>query len=101
MVPHIHVSPGQNLELARLHHPPNVYPCLGQSLQILLAIRGLHYMGSFFTPIEAVLIEGAKHPVLLVQAIEERTNVSVRSDAGACTPQGIPGRRHLSPPLST
>ena len=97
MVAHIHVGPGQNLQLSCLHQPLNVYSCLAQSLQILFPILGLHDVRSLFTPIEAILVEGAKHPVLLVQAVEERANVSVRADAGAGRPQGTTVRRHLYP----
>src|SRR5579864_3614353 len=101
MVTYVHVGPGQNLQLACFHHPLNLYSCLGQSLQILFSILGIHDVRSLFTPIETILIEGAQHPVLLVQAVEERANVSVRSDAGASTLQGTTVRRHLSPLLST
>jgi hypothetical protein len=58
---------------------------------------GVHDVGSLFTSIEAILIERAKHPVLLLEAGEERANVSVRSDAGAGTLQGTTICRHVSP----
>src|ERR1700741_3100204 len=97
MVTHIHVGPRQNLQLPCLHHPFDVYSCLAQSPQILLPIPGLHDVRGLFTPIEAILVEGAKHPALLVEAVEECADVSVRADAGAGTPQGTTVRRHLHP----
>src|ERR1700758_5367142 len=101
MVTHVHVGPGQNLQLARFHHPLNVYSCLGQSLQVIFPILGSHDVRSLFTPIEAILVERAQHSVLLVQPVEERANVSVRSDVRTSTLQGSTVRRHLSPLLST
>jgi hypothetical protein len=90
---------GQHLQLACLHHPLNVYSHPGQSLQILVPILGSHDVSSLFTPVKAILVEEAKHPVLLVEAIEERANMSVRPDAGAGTLQEIAVRRHVSPPV--
>jgi hypothetical protein len=64
--------------LACLHHSLNIYSYIRQSLQILFPILGSHDVRS--NPIEAIPVEGAKHPVLLVE--------TVRTDAAAGTLQG-------------
>jgi hypothetical protein len=55
-------------------------------------------MESFIPSVEAILDERAKHPVLLVQTVEKRANVTVPAKGGSGNLHGIPGGLHISPP---
>jgi hypothetical protein len=55
----------------------------------------------FVPPLEALFDERAKHPVLLVHAVEESANVTVPAEIGAGTLHGTAVRCHFSPPAAT
>src|SRR5260221_5809183 len=51
--------------------------------------------------LEAFLDERAKHPVLLVEVVEESTNMTVLAETAAGTLHGTAVRCHVSPPAAT
>jgi hypothetical protein len=61
--------------LAGVHHLLHIDACLGQSLQMLFPILGIHNGGSFFAPVDAILVERPEHSVFLVDGVEERADM--------------------------
>jgi len=61
----------------------------------------VHEVASFVAPLKAISDERAKHPVLLVHAIEESANVTALAENAAGTLHGTPVRCHVSPPAAT
>jgi hypothetical protein len=56
------IEAGQyHLQLAGAHHLLRIYACLGQSLQMLFPILGVHNVSSLFAPVDAILVERAEH----------------------------------------
>jgi hypothetical protein len=58
-------------------------------------------VASFVALLKAVFNERAKHPVLLLHAVEESANVTVPAENAAGTPHGTPVGCHVSPPAVT
>jgi hypothetical protein len=56
-------------------------------------------MESFFSPLEAIFDERAKHPVLLVDAVEESANVTLPSEIASGKLHGMTLGCHISPHL--
>src|SRR5712664_2637957 len=54
-------------------------------------------MESFFPPIEALFDERAKHPVLLVDAVEESANVTLSAEIASGEMYGMTLVCHISP----
>jgi hypothetical protein len=52
-----------------------MYTRLGEPLQMLFPIRGIHNMGGLFAPVEAIFVERAEHSVLLVDGVEESAHM--------------------------
>jgi hypothetical protein len=61
----------------------------------------VHDMKSFVPPLETLLDERAKHPVLLVHAVEESANVTMLAQIASGTPHGTAVGHHVSPPPLT
>jgi hypothetical protein len=62
---------------------------------------GVHEVARLVALLKAVFHERAKHPVLLVHAVEESTNVTVPAENAAGTLYGTLVGRHVSPPAAT
>src|SRR5712664_110014 len=54
-------------------------------------------MESFFPPLEALFDERAKHPVLLVDAVEESANVTLSAEIASGEMYGMTLACHISP----
>src|SRR6266566_3422748 len=54
-------------------------------------------MESFFPPLEALFDERAKHPVLLVDAVEESANVTLPAEIASGELYRMTLDRHISP----
>ena len=80
MVAHIHVRRRQHLQSAGVHHLLYIYTCLGEPLQILFPILGIHNVGSLFAQVEAIFVERAKYPVLLFDGVEEGADMTLRAE---------------------
>ena len=48
---------------------------LGEPLQMLFQIRGIHTVGGLFAPVEAIFVERAEHSVFLVDGVEESADM--------------------------
>jgi hypothetical protein len=59
---------------------------------------GVHEVASSAAPLKTVFDKRAKHPVLLLHAIEESANVTVAAENAAGTLHGTAVRCHVSPP---
>jgi hypothetical protein len=75
VIAHMHVRPRRQLQLAGVHHFLHIYACLGQALQVLFPILGIHNVGSLFASVDAILVERAEHSVLLVDGVEESADM--------------------------
>src|SRR5439155_9680262 len=62
---------------------------------------GVHQVAGSVALFKTVFHERAKHPVLLVHAVEESANVTVPAEIGAGTMHGTAVRCHTSPPAAT
>src|SRR5712671_2910219 len=62
---------------------------------------GVHQVESFVPLLEALFDERAKHPMLLVGAVEESANMTVLTENAPGTSHGIAVRSHISPPAAT
>jgi hypothetical protein len=51
-----------------------------------------------FSPVDAIFEERAKHPVLLVQAVEESTNMTSLGELASGKLHGLTLGSHISPP---
>jgi hypothetical protein len=54
----------------------------------------------FVPPFEALFDERAKHPMLLVEAVEESANMAVLAETATGTANGVAVRSHVSPPAA-
>src|SRR5438874_8324244 len=61
----------------------------------------VHDVEGLVPPVEALFDERAKHPVLLVEAVEESANVTVTAETAPGTLHGIAVCSHVSPPAAT
>jgi hypothetical protein len=52
-----------------------------------------------FTPLDSLLDEGKEHPIFLLSAVEESTDVARPLEPGACQPYGILLLIHRTPPI--
>jgi hypothetical protein len=62
---------------------------------------GVHEVESFIPPVESLFDERAKHPVLLVETVEESANMTVLAENAPGTSHGTAVRSHISPPAAT
>jgi len=56
---------------------PDIDTRFREPLQMLFPFFRIHDVSSLFAPVEAIFEERAKHPVLLVDAVEESANMTV------------------------
>jgi hypothetical protein len=75
----------------------HVDPCFGEPLEMLFPQFGVDEMESLVSPLEAVFDERAKHPVLLVRAVEESADVTVRAERTSGKLHGAVIGYHVSP----
>jgi hypothetical protein len=61
----------------------------------------VYVVEGFVPPLEALFDERAKHPVLLVEAVEESANMTVLAETASGTSHGPAVRSHVSPPAAT
>jgi hypothetical protein len=73
----------------------------GQPPEMVFPQIRVHEMDSFVAPLKAVFDEGAKHPVLLVHAMEKSADVTTLAENAARTLHGTGVRCHVSPPAAT
>jgi hypothetical protein len=71
--------------LAGGHRLLHIDACFGEPPEMFFASLGVNVMVSFVPAVETVLYERAKHAMLLVDAVEERTNMTVLAE-------GTPGK---------
>ncbi len=63
---------------------------------MLFPFLRIHDVGSPFAPVEAIFEERAKHPMLLVDAVEESANVTLPAEIAPGELYGMIGC-HISP----
>src|SRR5260370_25540070 len=95
------VLPARQLELARIHRFPHFDAGFGEPPEMVFPQLGVHEVESFVPLLEALFDERAKHPVLLVEAVEESANMTVLAETAAGTLHGTAVRSHVSPPAAT
>src|SRR5437660_8363016 len=61
----------------------------------------VHDVEGLVPAVKALFDERAKHPVLLVEAVEESANVTVLAETAPGTAHGTAVRSHVSPPAAT
>src|SRR3954451_4997668 len=98
---HVSVLPSPQLELARTHRLLNVDAGFGEALQMLSLQLGIDDVERLVATVEAVFDEGAQHPVLLIDVVEESANVTVLTETAPGTSHGTAVRCHVSPPTVT
>src|SRR6266852_2622159 len=96
VVAHIHVGPRQHLQLTGVHHLSHIYACRREPPQIVFPLLHFNNVGRPFSTVEAIFEERAKHPVLLVEVVEESTNVLMPAETAIGTPHGTVIRCHVS-----
>src|SRR5712691_7955452 len=101
VIAHVYVGPRHHLQLAGVHHLLHIYACLGQSLQMLFPLLGIHNVGSLFPPVDAILIERAEHSVLLVDGIEESADMVSPGEIHPGEFYGMFAACHMSPQFWT
>jgi len=70
--------------LTRIHHDLHIYACLGEPIQNPFPILGIHDVGGFFAPIEAVFVERAEYSVFLVAGVEESADMILPGEIASC-----------------
>jgi len=64
---------------------------------MLFPFLRIHDVGRLFAPVEAIFEERAKHPVLLVDAVEESANVTLPGEIASGKLHGMIFGFHISP----
>jgi hypothetical protein len=75
----------------------DVYTCVGELPEVIGASLGIDEVERFVPSVEAIRDERAKHAVVLVHAVEERTHVAVFTEAIPGHPQERVAGVHVSP----
>src|SRR4029077_3160277 len=101
IVAQVSVLPTPQLELAGAYCLLRVDAGLGEPLQMFSLQLGVHDVKGFVSSVEALFYKRAKHPVLLVEAVEESANVTVLAESAAATTRGTAFCPHSPPPAAT
>src|SRR5258707_3733337 len=91
------VLPWRSLQLAPVHRLLHIDACPGEPLQMFFPSLGIAQMEGFIPPVEAIFEERAKHPVLLLGAVEECANVTLPAEIASGKLHGTTLDRHISP----
>jgi hypothetical protein len=91
----VSVLPAPQLELARIHRLRHVNASVGESPEMIFPQIRVHEVASFVPALKALLDERAKHPVLLVRAVEESANMTVLAENAPGASHGTAVRRHF------
>ena len=83
--------------MARTHRSLHVDACFPEPAQVLLHLIGVHDVESPLTSVETVLDERAKDPVLFLDAVEERADVTVLTENAPCKLHGMLSGFHGPP----
>src|SRR5205823_5117340 len=94
------VPPAPQLELARTHRLLHIDAGFGEPPEMIFPQIGVHEVAGLVALLKAVFHERAKHPVLLVHAVEESANVTVPAEIAAGTLHGTPVPCHTPPPAA-
>src|SRR5258707_7633812 len=95
------VLPWRSLQLAPVHRLLHIDACPGEPLQMFFPSLGVNEMEGFIPPVEAIFEERAKHPVLLVDAVEECANVTLPAEIASGELHGMTLVCHISPHMHT
>lgn len=64
--------------------------CFGEPPQMFFPSLGVNEMGGFIPSVETILDERATQPMLLVDPVEKRTNMTVLIESTAGALEGLP-----------
>ena len=79
----VRVLPRPHLQLPGADGPLDVDAAVREPLQVRVPEVGVDDVEPLLPPVEPVPDEGAEHPVLLVDAVEERADVTLRAERAA------------------
>src|SRR4029077_3076572 len=91
----ITVPPPPHFKLPVIHRLLHIDACFGEPLQMLRLQLGVHDVEGFFPAVKAVFDKRAKHPVLLVDAVEESANVTLPAERTPGKLHGTALRSHI------
>ena len=94
----VSVLPSPQLELARTYCLLRVDAGFDEPLEVFSLHLGVHDVEGFVSPVKALFDERAKHPVLVINAVEESANMPVLAKRGPGTMHEIAVCSHVSPP---
>src|SRR6266446_6789577 len=97
----VSVLPAPQLELAPTHRLLHVDAGFGEPPQVFSLQLGVDDVEGFVSPVKALFDERAKHPVLVVEAVEESANVTVLAETAPGTLHRTAVCFHVSPPAAT
>jgi hypothetical protein len=83
--------------LAGVHPFLYMYTRLGEPLQMLFPIRGIHNMCGLFASVEAIFVKRAEHSVFLVDSVEESAHMISAGEIDTCELYRMFTRPHISP----
>src|SRR5205807_1659100 len=89
--------PRPHLELTSPDGPLHIDTRFTKPLEMVLSLLGIDDVDAFLGPIEALLDERAKHPVLLLDAVEESANVTFPAENATGKLHGMFVGSHTSP----
>ena len=89
------VLPPPHLQLAAVHGLGHIDARIGQPAEMFFPPLGVDVMVSLVPVGETILDKRAKHAVLLIDVVEERTDMAILADCGIGKQQGIGGGFHI------
>src|SRR4051812_9610392 len=89
------ILPRPHLQLPSIHHLLHIDTCFGKPSEVLYPPLGVNQVVTFFSPVESILDERAKHPIVLVEAVEERTNMTLLPKSTLGKLRGLRGDLHI------
>jgi hypothetical protein len=69
--------------------------CLGEPPEVFFPSLGVDEMEGFVASVETILDERAKHSMMLVDAVEERANMTVPAESARGELRGLRGDIHI------
>src|SRR5215470_5860102 len=78
-VPQVRISPVAQLKLSALFCPSHIDAGQPQALEVLLTQLWIDNVKCFLTALESLFDKWQQHPILLIRAVKERADVTVRT----------------------
>jgi hypothetical protein len=100
IVAQVSVLPAPQLELAGIQRLLHVNAGFGEPFEMVLLQLRIYDVKRFVPSLEPLFDERAKHPVLLIEVVEESANVTVMAETAASTLYGTAVCSHVSPPAA-